>query len=130
MKTFPSNLPVACHAEKQTLAAVLTAAYMSDRHGNIHYYYVIKKCSILVHICHLSSAQEMELVKLAKQRGLKITCEVCPHHLFLTSEDLPLGYREVRPCLSNSKADCDFLWENIEYIDCFATDHGKFKSEN
>lgn len=61
---------------------------------------------------------------MGKEKGLRITCEVCPHHLFLTEEDLPIGYREVRPCLSFNKSDCDALWSNMDYIDCFATDHG------
>lgn len=64
------------------------------------------------------------MIKISKEKGLRITCEVCPHHLFLTEEDLPIGYREVRPCLSFSKSDCDALWSNMDYIDCFATDHG------
>jgi carbamoyl-phosphate synthase/aspartate carbamoyltransferase/dihydroorotase len=56
---------------------------------------------------------------------LKVTCEVAPHHLFLTEEDIPaLGARraEVRPTLA-TKADQEALWANLDVIDCFATDH-------
>ena len=58
--------------------------------------------------------------------GLPVTCEVSPHHLFLTIEDLErLGQSkgQVRPRLA-SPEDQQALWDNLEYIDCFATDHG------
>lgn len=55
-----------------------------------------------------------------------MTCEVCPHHLFLCCDDIPHvgeGWSEVRPVLC-SKEDQDALWENLDIVDCFATDHG------
>lgn len=39
-----------------------------------------------VHICHVSSARSVELIRRAKQDGIAVTCEVTPHHLFLTEE--------------------------------------------
>ncbi len=68
------------------------------------------------------------LIKAAKERGLKVTCEVCPHHLFLTKDDIPAishghpGRGEVRPRLATSE-DVQALWANLDVIDCFATDH-------
>src|SRR5690625_1562528 len=44
-----------------------------------------------VHICHLSTRGSVEIVRLAKQRGLPVTAEVTPHHLLLT-EDLVATY--------------------------------------
>lgn len=55
-----------------------------------------------------------------------MTCEVCPHHLFLCHDDIigvGAGWSEVRPKLC-SRDDQDALWDNLDYIDCFATDHG------
>lgn len=66
------------------------------------------------------------MIKLAKEKGVAVTCEVCPHHLFLCHDDMPNigeGWSEVRPVLC-SKEDQDALWENLDSIDCFATDHG------
>ena len=59
-------------------------------------------------------------------QGLPVTCEVCPHHLFLNSNDLPaFGTKgEVRPRLA-SPEDQQALWDNLDVIDCFATDHGR-----
>lgn len=53
-----------------------------------------------------------------------------PHHLFLTSDDanrLGGGKGEVRPCLVTQE-DQNALWENMNIIDCFATDHGRWKT--
>ena len=55
-----------------------------------------------------------------------VTCEVCPHHLFLCDDDIPQigeGWSEVRPVLC-SREDQEALWDNLDIIDCFATDHG------
>lgn len=59
-------------------------------------------------------------------QGLAVTCEVCPHHLFLCEDDLDRIGRErgmVRPTLG-TKDDQQALWDNLDVIDCFATDHG------
>ncbi len=57
-----------------------------------------------------------------------MTCEVTPHHLFLSKDDIPAishghaGRGEVRPRLA-TQDDVDALWQNMDVIDCFATDH-------
>jgi len=59
-------------------------------------------------------------------QGLAVTCEVCPHHLFLCQDDLErIGIEkgQVRPTLG-TKEDQQALWDNLDIIDCFATDHG------
>ncbi len=60
----------------------------------------------------------------AKKRGIKVTCEVTPHHLFFTDKDQkklgPFGV--MKPPLRKTK-DLKFLWANIKAIDCVATDH-------
>jgi dihydroorotase (multifunctional complex type) len=77
-----------------------------------------------VHLCHLSTALEIQMVKDAKQRGEPVTCEVTPHHLFLASEiEQHLGARGmVNPPL-RSATDAHALWDNLEFVDAIATDH-------
>jgi carbamoyl-phosphate synthase/aspartate carbamoyltransferase/dihydroorotase len=78
-----------------------------------------------VHLAHVSLREEILLIRKAKEQGLKITCEVAPHHLFLDTQDvlrLGSGYSDVRPRLA-TPADQQALWDNLEVIDCFATDH-------
>ncbi|KAI6183142.1 CAD protein [Aphelenchoides bicaudatus] len=105
---FPRDKPIVAHAERQTLAAILTVAQLADRP---------------IHICHVARKEEIELIRNAKERGWAVTCEVAPHHLFLKRTDLVAGFCEVRPELSNSDEDVKALWDNMKYIDCFATDH-------
>ncbi len=109
-KQWPSNLPIVAHAEARSMAAVILMAAIYDRP---------------VHIAHVSLRQEILLIRAAKEKGIKVTCEVTPHHLFLSELDIPaigMGRSEVRPRLA-TPADQDALWENLEVIDCFATDH-------
>jgi len=77
-----------------------------------------------VHICHLSTAQEIQMVKEARQRNVKVTCEVTPHHLFLSSGiESHLGaLGQMNPPL-RSQADVAALWDNLQFVDAIATDH-------
>ena len=110
---WPKNLPIVTHSENQSMAAVILFASMHDRP---------------VHIAHVSLEEEILLIRAAKEKSIKVTCEVSPHHLFLSDEDIPNisqgkpGRGEVRPRLA-SKKDVEALWENMEVIDCFASDH-------
>jgi len=112
-QNFPKEYPVVLHSESRTMAAGILFAAIYDRP---------------VHIAHISLKEEVLLIKAAKERGIKVTCEVCPHHLFLSKEDIPAishghpGRGEVRPRLA-TKEDVDALWQNMDVIDCFATDH-------
>jgi carbamoyl-phosphate synthase/aspartate carbamoyltransferase/dihydroorotase len=109
-RRWPYNLPIVAHAEGRTMAAVILLSAIYDR---------------AIHIAHVSSQEEILLIRAAKEKGIKVTCEVAPHHLFLTNADIPAigtGLSEVRPRLA-SQADQDALWKNLEVIDCFATDH-------
>ena len=58
-------------------------------------------------------------------QGFRVTCEVTPHHLFLTRAELArLGATgQVKPPLMTEE-DQRALWDNMAVIDCFATDHG------
>jgi carbamoyl-phosphate synthase/aspartate carbamoyltransferase/dihydroorotase len=109
-KRWPKELPIVAHAEGRTMAAVILLAAIFKR---------------TIHIAHVSLREEILLIKAAKEKGIKVTCEVTPHHLFLTKADISsigLGRSEVRPRLASS-VDQQALWENMEVIDCFATDH-------
>ncbi|MFZ5880243.1 MAG: amidohydrolase family protein [Chloroflexota bacterium] len=110
---WPKSLPIVAHSESRSMAAAILFAAIYERP---------------VHIAHISLKEEVLLIKAAKERGIQVTCEVCPHHLFLTKDDIPAishghpGRGEVRPRLA-TQADVDALWANLDVIDCFATDH-------
>jgi dihydroorotase len=78
-----------------------------------------------LHIAHLSAKGSLDQVRLAKQQGLRVTCEVTPHHFTLIDEDVtydsrfkmnpPLAAREDREALLQGLADGT--------VDAIATDH-------
>ena len=110
---YPKEYPVVLHSESRTMAAGILFAAIYNRP---------------VHIAHISLKEEVLLIKAAKEKGVKVTCEVCPHHLFLSKDDIPAishghpGRGEVRPRLA-TKEDVEAIWQNMDVIDCFATDH-------
>jgi carbamoyl-phosphate synthase/aspartate carbamoyltransferase/dihydroorotase len=120
-RLWPDATPIVTHSESRSMAAAIWMAQLFNKP---------------IHIAHISLREEVLLIKEAKARGIKVTCEVCPHHLFLADGGIPLapsgcdccsdglsgGRAEVRPRLA-TKADVDALWANLDVIDCFATDH-------
>ena len=86
-----------------------------------------------LHICHLTTAGGVELVRWAKQRGIQVTAEVTPHHLLLTDE-LIENYDpiyKVNPPLRTQK-DVMALREGLAegVIDIVATDHAPHPAED
>ncbi|MDQ2806524.1 MAG: amidohydrolase family protein [Chloroflexota bacterium] len=109
LAAWPAAKPLLVHAEERTVAAVLGLIALHPRR---------------VHFCHVSLGSEIRLIHAAKERGLPVTCEVAPHHLFLSDADLPrLGaYGLMKPPLRTG-ADVDALWAHLVVIDMIATDH-------
>jgi dihydroorotase len=108
-RTWPADRPIAVHAEELSAAMAIGLARSFGRR---------------LHLCHVSLASEIALVRAAKSSGAAVTCEVTPHHLFLTSADTErLGpYGSMKPPLA-TEADREALWDNLEVVDCIATDH-------
>ena len=78
-----------------------------------------------LHIAHMSTRESLEYVRAAKRKGLRVTCEVTPHHFTLTDEDVRYDTRyKMNPPLA-SRADRDALVEGLAdgSIDAIATDH-------
>ncbi|MFN8443200.1 MAG: amidohydrolase family protein [Caldilineaceae bacterium] len=101
--------PIAVHAEELMLPVCLALSHLYD---------------VPLHVVHVTRRSEIELIARAKDRGFAVTCEACPHHLFLSTEDLPrLGaLGDMRPRLATPD-DVTALWEHLAIIDVFATDH-------
>lgn len=79
-----------------------------------------------IHLAHISCRKSIELIRWAKERGVKITAETCPHYLFL-SEERAMEYdpmAKVNPPL-RTRDDVEAVLEAISdgTIDMFATDH-------
>lgn len=109
-QTWPREKLIAMHAEKQSVAVGIGLAVTYERP---------------VHFCHISRREEIELIADAKMRGLPVTCEVTPHHLFMDVMDRErLGMlADMRPVLGTPD-DVAALWAHIQdTVDCIATDH-------
>ena len=110
VRHWPAHRPIAAHAEGRSLAALILLAALRGRP---------------LHVCHVSLREEILLIRAAKERGMPVTCEVTPHHLFLSERDASAigpGRSAVRPRLATVE-DVEALWDNLDVIDCFATDH-------
>lgn len=108
LEGWPEDAVVAVHAEGASLDMVLGLAESIGR---------------AIHVCHVAGATDIAAIADAKERGVAVTCEVTPHHLFLDqTTELAPGRAEVRPRLGTPD-DRRALWEHLEVIDCFATDH-------
>lgn len=85
-----------------------------------------------LHVCHLSTAGSVDIIRWAKKRGIDVTAEVTPHHLLLT-EDRVRGYDarfKVNPPLRTAE-DVEAVREGLAdgTIDIVATDHAPHPSE-
>lgn len=108
-RTWPATRPIAVHAEGLTMAVAIGLARCFGKH---------------LHLCHVSRADELALIRAAKASGAALTCEVTPHHLFLTRADARrLGaYGSMQPPLAG-EADVAALWAHLDVVDCIASDH-------
>ena len=83
------------------------------------------------HICHISTKESVELIRQAKSRGVKVTCETAPHYLCFNDMDLiDEGRFKMNPPI-RSEADRLALIEGIKdgTIDLIATDHAPHSAE-
>lgn len=86
-----------------------------------------------LHVCHLSTAGSVEIIRWAKGRGINVTAEVTPHHLFFT-DDVVTSYDpiyKVNPPLRTQK-DVDAVRAGLAdgTIDIVATDHAPHPAED
>ena len=133
--TASHHLPIVVHAEENDALKFFASDPARARHSAkrppISAALAVSRALALaeetgrqLHIAHLSTAREIELVKGAKARGVRATCEVAPQHLFLSADDEErLGaFGVVNPPL-RSPDDVRALWQNISHVDLIATDH-------
>lgn len=108
-RSWPSERPIAAHAEGLSTAVAIGLAQLYDKR---------------LHICHVSRKAEIELVRQAKEQGARISCEVAPHHLFLTEEDArALGNLALMKPPLGTREDTEALWTNLDVVDAVASDH-------
>jgi dihydroorotase len=145
-KAFPHEIVIADHCEEPSLVRdgqmnegpLSYALGLAGRPAAAEEIAVARDLAVArltggrLHLCHLSTASAVELVRSAKREGLRVTAEVTPHHLVLTDDDL-VTYDtnlKVNPPLRTA-ADRDALRAALGdgTIDVIATDHAPHSVE-
>ncbi|URJ44695.1 dihydroorotase [Paenibacillus polymyxa] len=140
------DMPVIAHCEDNTLVegAAVTDGEFAKRHGlkgipneseAIHVgrdILLSEATGAHYHVCHVSTEQSVRLIRHAKSFGIKVTAEVCPHHLVLSDEDIPGldANWKMNPPL-RSPRDVQACIEGLEdgTIDIVVTDHAAHSEE-
>lgn len=140
------GLPIAAHVEDNSLlfGGIMNAGQRADELGLpgapsvsesaqvARDLLLAKATGVHYHICHVSTKESVELVRLAKAHGVNVTCEVSPHHLLLADKDIPANnsYYKMNPPLRHEddrQAVIKGLLDGT--IDCIATDHAPHSKE-
>lgn len=140
------NMPVIAHCEDESLVvgAPVAEGTFAKKHGlkgipneseAIHVgrdILLAEATGVHYHVCHVSTEQSIRLIRQAKQIGIRVTAEVCPHHLLLSEEDIPGldANWKMNPPL-RSKRDVEACIEALEdgTIDIVVTDHAPHSAE-
>ncbi|KIL35356.1 dihydroorotase [Cohnella kolymensis] len=141
------DMPVIAHCEDNTLVegAAVTEGAFSRKHGlkgipneseAIHVgrdILLSEATGVHYHVCHVSTEQSVRLIRLGKSVGVKVTSEVCPHHLLLSDEDIPDSMDanwKMNPPLRTPK-DVEACIQGLEdgTIDIIVTDHAPHSEE-
>ena len=134
------GVTVVCHCEDSEMnheARIMNQETGVEAHSKIrppeseekavkHAIALAEKYGTHLHVAHLSTKGGLELIRKAKKSGIAVTCEVAPHHLFLTVDDYAaLGtFAKMNPPL-RTREHQDALWQGIMdgTVDCISTDH-------
>lgn len=124
IKAKENNLTVLCHSEDETLAS--TDPRMAENLMTWRNITLSKYTGCKMHLCHVSTKEAIDYIKEAKDKGIKLTCEVTPHHIALWDQNY-----SVNPPIRN-KEDVDYIVSAIKegYVDAIATDHAPHTIED
>jgi len=138
--TFPLHKPIVVHAEDEQSLKYFGALGLKDHNQSrpplsaqialSRALAIAEKTGRVVHVAHTTTGRELELIQEAKHKGVHVTCEVTPLHLFLTEDDQHrLGnFGKVNPPL-RSERDQKALWRYFDIIDTIGTDHAPHTRE-
>ena len=91
-----------------------------------------KETGATLHLCHCSTKDSVEMVKRAKEEGIKVTVEVCPHHFSMCSDDITSndGNFKMNPPL-RAREDMEALIKGLQddIMDVISTDHAPHSAE-
>lgn len=149
------NIPIMSHCEDKSLlnGGAINEGYMSNKYNikpisndvedviTARNIILAKSTKASVHMCHVSTAGSVDLIREAKKNGVKVTAEVAPHHFTLCDVNIPeitlndgavtldANYKMAPPL--RSEEDVMAMIEGLKdgTIDCIATDHAPHEAE-
>ncbi|WMT42458.1 dihydroorotase [Paenibacillus sp. D2_2] len=145
-KAASMGMPVIAHCEDDSLVegAPVAEGEFARKHGfkgipneseAIHVgrdILLAEATGVHYHVCHVSTEQSIRLIRQAKEIGINVTTEICPHHLVLSEEDIPGldANWKMNPPL-RSKRDVEACIAALEdgTIDIIVTDHAPHSEE-
>lgn len=140
------DMPVIAHCEDNSLVegAPVAEGSFAAKHGlkgipneseAIHVgrdILLAEATGVHYHVCHVSTEQSVRLIRQGKALGIKVTAEVCPHHLLLSEEDIPGldANWKMNPPL-RSRRDVEACIEGLldGTLDMIVTDHAPHSEE-
>jgi allantoinase len=131
------GLPVAVHAENDALTArslgptardwLASRPVVAELEAISRAILFAEETGCALHVVHVSSGRGVALVTAARARGVDVTCETCPHYLFLTPEDVEaLG--AIAKCAPPVRGDRE-LWDRLDELDFVTSDHSPSSPE-
>ncbi|KAI7906607.1 uncharacterized protein BX663DRAFT_548768 [Cokeromyces recurvatus] len=96
--SWPDSQLIMTDAKGTNLASILLLASLHNR---------------VIHVTNIISKDDLALIKMSKEKGLAVTCDVAIYSLFFTSEEF--NHTQLLP----TKQDQEILWKDLDVIDCF-----------
>ncbi|KAJ3328049.1 hypothetical protein HDU76_010674 [Blyttiomyces sp. JEL0837] len=99
IRAWPQESPIVASARGSDLASIL---FLANLHGRS------------IHVTGIATREDISVIRMSKEKGVQVTCDVCIHSLFLSRVDFPKCESLFQP------DDVQALWENLDIIDCFS----------
>ncbi|KAJ3194950.1 hypothetical protein HK101_001464 [Irineochytrium annulatum] len=100
IRSWTPESPIIASARGSDLAGVLFLASINAR---------------AIHVTNIATREDVALIRMAKEKGMPVTCDVFVHSLFLSKKDIPQASAYLF-----EPEDVHSLWENLDIIDCFS----------
>lgn len=121
------NLQVFSHTEDDSLASTSIGEELIVARDIM----LANEANTRIHLCHISTKNSLDIIKTAKERGIKVTCETGPHYFIFNKDDVNGdSNKKMNPPLRN-KEDVEAVKEALRNgtIDVIATDHAPHSKE-
>lgn len=120
------DMVVMSHAEDDSFSS--TDMRKAENYMTLRDIYACAQTGGRLHLCHVSTKEAIDMIVEAKKKGVNVTCEVTPHHIFLT-DDIST-YRVNPPIRKNDDVDSIINAIKDGFVDAIATDHAPHSKED